>query len=433
MSGTVREGETAGPIGLLAGGGTIPVSIAQTLTGRGRAVHVVSLIPVDPALYSPATVTTISIGQIGTMLHAFRAHGCRDVMISGSLSRPDLARIRPDLGFFLNLPSILALMRGGDDRLLRRVIRFFEGKGFRVRGMADETPSLLAGEGPLGDVAPSPSMISDATLGLSVIGALGALDMGQAVVVSNGRLVAVEGIEGTDGLLARLEGRADAIGGVLVKATKPEQERRVDLPTIGPVTVDKAKAAVLAGIAVEAGVTVVAEQGVTCAAADVAGVALWGMRRDANSPIAPAEGAATQGMTRVALVGRVGSNRGGLRDTGLGLAALAALMPFGGGTAAVVSREHVLAVGVAEPPVDVIARAAKARPWGDRGSGRRRRGVVVLRSSNELEEPVIAAAARAGLRAIHVRGALDILPGVARAKLAALADRHQVALTEDVA
>lgn len=416
------------PIGLLAGGGDIPAAIVRALRERGRPVHVVSLEPVRAGTYADATMTAISIGQIGAMLRAFRSHGCRDIMIAGTVTRPDLRSVRTDLGFFTNIPAILALMRGGDDRLLRRVIRFFEDKGFRVRGMADETPSLLAGSGALASITPDGRQVADGALGQRVITALGALDVGQAVVINGGRVVAIEGIEGTDGMLRRLAGVPAAAGGVLVKMTKPQQDRRIDLPTIGPITIENAKAAGLSGIAVETSATVVADRARTIAAADAARLAVWGeVRPESTSDVARSSAAPVT--KRASLIGRRGVNAAALRDAALGMAALTALKPFAEATAAVVSREHVLAVGIDEPAADVIARGASSRPWGDRRR-RSRRGTAVVARGADFDEKLIASAATAGLFALHLDGTVAEMPGKNRAGLAATADQHSIALTE---
>jgi hypothetical protein len=169
--------------------------------------------------------------------------------------------------------------------VLSRVVRFFEEKGYRVHGAGDVAPELLAGEGVLGDKRPSADDKADIEIALGVVSALGRLDVGQAAVVTRGHVIAVEAAEGTDAMLARcaeLRARSTRRGpaGVVVKAPKPGQERRVDLPTIGPDTVRQAAAAGLAGIAVIAGQVLMAERDATIAAANEHGLFLVGETSD---------------------------------------------------------------------------------------------------------------------------------------------------------
>lgn len=425
-------------IGLLAGGGAAPVAIVRSLLAQGRRVHVVGLGgPFHPPADAPGvTCDEVGIAQIGKMLWSFREQECRDLMIAGTVRRPDLWTVRPDLGFFTNIPAILALTRGGDDRLLRRVVRFFEDKGFRVRGLADETPDLLVPKGPLGRVVPTPDQEADATQARLILASLGHLDVGQAVVMRDGRLCAVEGAEGTDGLLKRVAEQHgnDARGsGVLVKMPKPGQDMRMDLPTIGPETINNARAAGLAGIAVASAATLLIEASATREAADAAGVAVWGMDPVPAEPDAGAAGARTCGSHRaITAIGRKTPARHTLRDAAGGTAALAALQAFSNATGAIVSREHVLALGVDEPPADLIARAARLKQWGDTARSRRRQGTAVLANLDALDETVIRAAAQASLSAIHIVDGVDRLDASKRETLAQLADENRIALTGEV-
>ena len=227
--------------------------------------------------------TWIKWGEIGKMFAALDKNGCGDLVIIGGVNRPDLANVKFDLGAIKTLPFWLSLGKGGDDHLLSRIVRFFEDKGYRVHGAGDVAPELLAGEGRLGAKTPSAEDRSDIDMAFEVVRALGRFDVGQAAVVVKGHVLAVEAAEGTDAMLARCAelraaGRAGRGGrsGVLVKAPKPGQEERVDMPTIGPDTVNKAAAAGLAGIAV-AGQVLMAERDATIAAADQLGLFLLGV------------------------------------------------------------------------------------------------------------------------------------------------------------
>jgi DUF1009 family protein len=201
----------------------------------------------------------------------------------GSLVRPSLWQIRFDFKTLLLLPQIAAAYRGGDDHLLSRVGRFFEQNGFRVLGAHEVAPQILVPEGTLGRALAAERDRADIALGFDYLRTTGPFDVGQAVVVAGKHVLAVEAAEGTDQMLARVaelraSGRvfAPAGSGVLVKAPKPRQDRRFDLPSIGPLTVEGVARAGLAGIAVVAGGTVVAEPERLVAAADRANIFVVG-------------------------------------------------------------------------------------------------------------------------------------------------------------
>lgn len=218
------------------------------------------------------------------MFRALEQNSCGDLVIIGGVDRPDFSNFRLDLGAIKTLPFILSLGKGGDDHVLSRVVRFFEEKGYRVHGAGDVAPELLAGEGPLGKKSPSAEDKTDMEIALRVVRELGRLDVGQAAVVANGYVLAVEAAEGTDAMLARC-GELRAAGkagrrhpsGVMVKVPKPGQEERVDLPTIGPDTVRRAAEAGLAGIAIAASRVLMAERAATIDAADAHGLFLVGV------------------------------------------------------------------------------------------------------------------------------------------------------------
>ena len=173
----------------------------------------------------------------------------------------------------------------GDDGLLSALVRALEDEGFRMVGADDVVSDLLAPQGPLGAVAPEAEAKADIALGIDVALALGALDVGQAVVVQQGLVLGVEAAEGTDALIERCGGlRRAGPGGVLVKVKKPGQDRRVDLPTIGVSTVTAAAAAGLSGIAVEAGGTLVMDRSAVAETADRVGVFVIGVPVPDDSP-----------------------------------------------------------------------------------------------------------------------------------------------------
>jgi len=279
-----------GPLAIIAGGGTLPSALAAAALAKGRPVHVLGIRGEAEQSISRFPHTWLKWGEVGKLFVTLDEQGCRDLVIIGAVTRPDLANVKFDFGAIRNLPFLLSLGVGGDDHVLSSVVRFLEGKGYRVRGAGEVAPELLVGKGTLGAKAPSPEDRADIDLGFRVVAALGRLDIGQAAIVNKGRVLAVEAAEGTDAMLARCAelrqasaGRRRGLSGVLVKAPKPGQEERVDMPTIGPDTVEKAARAGLAGIAVAAGKLLIADRAAAIAAADAKGVFLFGQALSADS------------------------------------------------------------------------------------------------------------------------------------------------------
>jgi UDP-2,3-diacylglucosamine hydrolase len=272
-----------GPLGIIAGRGPLPCVVAESAAARGVPLHIVAIRGEARDEIERFPHTWVKWGEIGKLFRALDTNGCGDLVIIGGVDRPDLSNVKLDFGAIKTLPFILSLGKGGDDHVLSRVVRFFEEKGYRVHGAGDVAPELLAGEGVLGDKSPSTEDRADIGLAFQVVSALGRLDIGQAAVVVKGHVLAVEAAEGTDAMLVRCAelralGKNPARGaaGVLVKAPKPGQEQRVDLPTIGPETVRRAAEAGLAGIALAAGQVLMAERAATIAAADEHGLFLVG-------------------------------------------------------------------------------------------------------------------------------------------------------------
>ena len=222
-------------LGVLAGGGPLPRQIVEHCRRQGRAVFVVAF----QGQTDPATVAGdvphvwTRLGAAGQTLKALRTAGCGELVMAGPVRRPAFGEIRPDLtaARFLGRLGPRAL---GDDGLLRAVMDLLEREGFRMIGLHEVLPDVLAGAGTLGRHSPDEAALADIRRGLSVARALGEQDVGQAVVVQQGMVLGVEAIEGTDRLLARCaELRRPGPGGVLGTVKKPQQDARADLPTIG--------------------------------------------------------------------------------------------------------------------------------------------------------------------------------------------------------
>jgi DUF1009 family protein len=272
-------------LAIIAGGGALPATLAEAAMAQGRAVHILGIRGEADTKIERFPHTWLKWGEVGKLFATLDDLGCQDLVIIGSVTRPDLANVRFDFGAIKNLPFLLSLGVGGDDHVLSSVVRFLEGKGYLVRGAGEVAPELLAGEGQLGARAPSQEDLADINTGFRVVAALGRLDVGQAAVVVKGRVLAVEAAEGTDAMIARCAslrkgagGKRRGLSGVLVKAPKPGQEERVDLPTIGPDTVERAVHAGLAGIAIAAGGVLIANREATLAAADELGLFIFGQK-----------------------------------------------------------------------------------------------------------------------------------------------------------
>lgn len=279
------------PLGIIAAGGTLPTAICEAAIARGYRVHVVALKGQAGQDITRFPHDWVRIGQVGRLLRTLRQAGCREVVFTGSLRRPDLWKVGIDFGLIRHFPALWALTKGGDDAILTRVVRFFEAQGFQVRGAHEIVPSLLAPAGPLGAVAPSEENLRDVAYGFALLDALAPFDVGQAAAVAREYVLAVEAAEGTDEMLKRCatlrqwgrKGRS----GVLVKAPKAGQELRIDMPVIGARTVELAAAAGLAGIAVACGKAMIADLAETAALADrlgifVAGIDTAGLKRSGD-------------------------------------------------------------------------------------------------------------------------------------------------------
>ena len=283
MTGPVVDASS--PIGLIAAGGVMPFAVADSLLARGINPVLFALKGAcDPVAVERFRHHWISVGQVGRAMKLFRAENCRDLVFIGTLVRPALSEIRLDWGTLRVLGRVWAAFRGGDDHLLSGIGRILEQDGFRMVGIKDVAPDLLVPEGCLTRTMPDENAAADISRGREVLRALSPFDIGQAAVVIDGHVVAVEDIEGTDGLLARVARlrkerriRAKAGRGVLVKAPKSGQDLRFDLPTVGPRTVEGAAAAELAGIAVVAGNTIVVEPQAMIEKADVARLFVTGL------------------------------------------------------------------------------------------------------------------------------------------------------------
>jgi DUF1009 family protein len=264
------------PLALVCGGGSLPLAVADHVEARGRKVLLFPLQGIArPEDYANRPHTWAKIAMWGAFARVARAAGCSEMVMIGSIVRPSFWQVRFDLTTLMLLPRIAAAFRGGDDHILSSGAKLIEEQGFRVLGAHEVAPEILVPVGNMAAAQVTERDQADIALGLDYLRATGPFDVGQAVVVAGKHVLAVEAAEGTDQMLARVaemraSGRvnAPAGSGVLVKAPKPGQDLRFDMPSIGPRTVENAARAGLAGISVVAGSTIVAEPEQLVAAAD---------------------------------------------------------------------------------------------------------------------------------------------------------------------
>ena len=270
-------------IGLIAGGGQLPDYVRSAALEKDALGLVIALDPFVPELKFP-DAKRLSLGQFGKMVRSLKKAKCTHVCFAGIVKRPDFARLKPDLKAVRHLPATIRAAGQGDDALIRHVLGLFEQEGFQIISPQEVCADLMLSEGVMGAVPLKDEHRDDALQACKIAAAIGALDVGQAAVVAGGVTLAVEAQEGTDAMLVRLlnlprelRGTAEARKGVIAKLIKPNQDIRVDLPTLGPATVKLASEAGLAGIVAEAGGAFVIEREETIRLADEAGLFIAGL------------------------------------------------------------------------------------------------------------------------------------------------------------
>lgn len=269
-------------LGIIAGGGSIPKMLIEHCAAQGRDFFVLAIEGnADKALITDDIPHQwIRIGQAGTGFKRFAEEKVQDVIMIGTIKRPGFFDLVPDLrttAFFAKVGA-KAL---GDDGILRALVNEIEAEGMTVRGIHEVMSDLLVKPGILGRHKPDKQALVDIRRGIDVALALGKLDVGQSVVVQQGLVLGVEGIEGTDELIRRCgEYRRKGDGGVLVKLRKPQQDMRIDLPTIGPRSVSRAQKSGLRGIVVHVGNGLIVDEAETIRLADKAGLFIMGINPD---------------------------------------------------------------------------------------------------------------------------------------------------------
>lgn len=261
-------GQGAFPLAILAGSGEYPPRLASLAVARGHEVYVAAIEgAAQLSDFAPDSVRAYRLGQLGRLLNELQRRGINDIVMIGALPRPSFGSLLPEPSTLKYLPHFARAFQGGDDHLLKGVVQFFEGQGYRVHGLADIAPELTAPLGPLGRRQAPALARGVIEQGFALLAALSPFDVGQAAIVADHRVVAIEAAEGTDAMIRRVAelvaaGRLKfAKGdGVLVKAPKVGQDLRVDMPAIGLNTLRNLSQAGLSGIALRAGKVLVGDR-----------------------------------------------------------------------------------------------------------------------------------------------------------------------------
>lgn len=280
MNATAQVMETLPALGIIAGSGELPRVLIQACQQAGRPYFVLALEDMADAATAELAgehYAQIRFGAIGKGFDIMRKHGISDLVMAGHVSRPRISTLRPDMKGAKLLARIGAQLLSGDNALLSNIVGFLEEEGFRVSGAEEIVKDLLAPEGMIGSIYPDKRAQADIETGARMARAIGTLDIGQAVIVQNGIILGVEAIEGTDALIARCAPlKLEEKGGVLVKVKKPQQERRVDLPTIGIETIERVAQCGFSGIAIEASASLILNRREVARRADALGVFVIG-------------------------------------------------------------------------------------------------------------------------------------------------------------
>lgn len=257
-------------LALIAGEGGLPAALVAALR---REVIVCELQGFAPEGLEPDI--RFRIEHLGSLIADLKARGVREVCMAGAIRRPPVDPAQVDAATLPLVPVLMQAIGAGDDGALRAVIAVFEQAGLTLRAAHEIAPDLLPPEGCPTRAEPDDAVRGDAARGAAIVAAMGAVDVGQSCAVLAGQALAIEGIYGTDWMLDSLRARPDGTGGILYKAPKPSQDRRADLPMIGPDTVTRAHAAGLSGIVIEAGGVMVLHRDRVIADCDRLGLFLW--------------------------------------------------------------------------------------------------------------------------------------------------------------
>lgn len=267
-------------IGIIAGSGDLPRFVISSLQEKGKRVFVIAIENcTEYETVSNIPHIWIPMGKIGAAIKALKSENANKIIMAGRVGRPEISSLRLDVSGLRLLIKLRQLRLQGDDVVFSTIIKFFEEANLKVIGIDEILPELLTAKGVIGNIKPDKVAEKDIELGKKVALEIGKLDIGQAVITQNGRVLAVEGAEGTDEMIrrARVLHDLNAPGGVLIKVKKPGQDARVDLPSIGVKTIENINESGLRGIALEAGGSLIIDRENVIRKADSLGIFLVGI------------------------------------------------------------------------------------------------------------------------------------------------------------
>jgi DUF1009 family protein len=245
-------------LGIIAGGGTLPLKLIHSCEMQDIEVFIIGFEgQTNTNILGGHKYLMTRIGAAGQIIKTLKAHEISDLVLVGSIRRPSLTELKPDLKT-IELFTRLGLRSLGDDSLLKALRVELEKEGFKIHGVQTFATGLLIGEGPLGKYKPKKQDMDDIDHGIMLSQNIGKLDIGQSIIIQEGIVLGVEAVEGTDALIRRCKPlKREGRGGVLIKTCKPQQDKDLDLPTIGPETIIQAVGAGLVGVVFQANSTII--------------------------------------------------------------------------------------------------------------------------------------------------------------------------------
>lgn len=270
-------------LGIVAGKGELPARLVQACVKKNRPFLILAIQgETDPAFVEGLPHAWFPIGAVGKAIAHCHAANIGEIVMAGRIERPRLTGLFPDATGARLLARLGKSLFAGDNKLLSTIVTFLEEEGLKIVGVEEVLDDILMPEGLIGRIYPDSKSILDIEQGLKIAKEIGRLDIGQAVVIQHGHVLGVEAMEGTDALIMRCAAlKVSPYGGVLVKVCKPQQESRVDLPTIGVKTIENIAAAGFVGVAVEAGKSLIIAKDLVERKANELGVFVVGFSCDA--------------------------------------------------------------------------------------------------------------------------------------------------------
>lgn len=275
------------PLGILAGNGTLPLYIAERSQKSGRDVFILGIDGTASKDIENYPHTWLKWGEVDKLFKTLKKEKVEQLLFIGGVSRPDFKDIHFDFGMIRNLPFVFSLTMGGDDSVLTNIVSFVESKGLTIVGAHEVAPELTADAGVFTKKSPTKIDRKDIQKGIKTVLSLGEMDIGQGAVVAREYVLCVEAAEGTDNMLDRAKGLRqwgkgwlNKRNGVLVKLPKPNQELRIDMPTIGPKTIELVADAGLNGIAIVENKVLMSEKQKTIELANQLGIFILGLKEE---------------------------------------------------------------------------------------------------------------------------------------------------------